>query len=68
LIKELDNEMLIEHIKNIIKFGRSGYVVNLPKARLRYYKLDDEDKVRLIANGKVIIEPIFSKNRPKSSC
>jgi len=59
--------MPIEQIKNIIKYGESGYVVTLPKAWLRYYKLDDKDKIRLIANGKIIIEPIFSKKKPKRS-
>jgi bifunctional DNA-binding transcriptional regulator/antitoxin component of YhaV-PrlF toxin-antitoxin module len=53
--------MPIEQIKNIIKYGDSGYVVTLPKAWLRYYKLDDKDKIRLIANGKITIEPIFRK-------
>jgi len=59
--------MPIEQIKNIIKYGGNGYVVTLPRAWLRYYKLDDKDKIRLIANGKIIIEPIFSKNKPKRS-
>ena len=53
--------MPIEQIKNIIKFGRGSYVITLPKAWLRYYKLSDKDKVRLIANGKITIEPIIIK-------
>jgi bifunctional DNA-binding transcriptional regulator/antitoxin component of YhaV-PrlF toxin-antitoxin module len=56
--------MPIEQIRNIIRFGESGYVVTLPRAWLRYYKLNEKDKVRLIADGKIIIEPIIRK-KPK---
>ena len=36
--------MPIEQIKNIIKFGSGSYVVTLPKAWLRFYKLDDNSQ------------------------
>ena len=42
--------MPIEQIKNIIKFGSGSYVVTLPKAWLRYYKLDEKDPVYCVFN------------------
>ena len=57
--------MPIEQIKNIIKFGSGSYVVTLPKAWLRFYNLDDKDMVRVIANGKITIEPIIIKTLKK---
>lgn len=61
--------MPIEHIRNIIKFGSGSYVVTLPKAWLRFYKLDERDMVRVVANGKVTIEPIIIKplRKPKEN-
>ena len=50
-----------EETRKIIRVGNS-YAVTLPKTWLKYYKLTDQDKVRVISNGNIIIEPKRSKN------
>jgi len=51
-----------EEIRKIIKVGETSYAVILPKSWLRYYKLTDRDKVKVISNSTVIIEPLHKKN------
>jgi len=46
-----------EELRKIIRAGKTSFAVILPRAWLRYYKLTDKDKVRLISNSKITIEP-----------
>jgi len=46
-----------EETRKIIKVGETSFAVILPKAWLRYYKLDDKDTVKVISDGTVTIEP-----------
>jgi len=50
-----------EETRKIIKVGKTSYAVILPKSWLRYYKLTDKDKVKVISNSTVIIEPLHKK-------
>jgi len=46
-----------EETRKIIKVGETSFAVILPRAWLRYYKLDDRDTVKVISDGTVTIEP-----------
>jgi len=45
-----------EETRKIIRVGNS-YAVTMPRAWLRYFKLSDKDKVKVISNGIVTIKP-----------
>jgi antitoxin component of MazEF toxin-antitoxin module len=45
-----------EETRKIIKIGNS-YGVTIPKAWLRYFKLDVRDQVRMVSNSTIVIEP-----------
>ena len=47
--------------RKLIKFG-GGLVVTLPKAWADYYQLKPGDKVTVVANRRLVIKPISSKN------
>jgi antitoxin component of MazEF toxin-antitoxin module len=46
-----------EETRKIIKVGETSFAVIIPRAWLRYYKLDDKDTVEVISNGSVTIKP-----------
>jgi len=50
-----------EETRKIITVGKTSYGVILPKSWLRYYKLTDKDKVKVISNSAVIIQPLHKK-------
>lgn len=43
--------------RKIIRVGNS-FAVTIPKAWLRYFNLTDKDKVTVLSDGKVLIEPL----------
>ena len=47
-----------EETRKIIKVGQTSFAVILPKSWLRFYKLTDKDKVKMISNSTIIIEPL----------
>jgi bifunctional DNA-binding transcriptional regulator/antitoxin component of YhaV-PrlF toxin-antitoxin module len=46
-----------EEKRKIIKVGETSYGIILPKPWLRYYKLTDRNKLKVISNSNIIIEP-----------
>jgi antitoxin component of MazEF toxin-antitoxin module len=46
--------------RKLIRIGNS-LAVTIPKPWLRYFNLTDKDKVTVLSNGKVVIEP---QNKP----
>lgn len=50
-----------EVTRKIIKVGETSFAVILPRAWLRYYRLDDKDTVKVISDGIVTIEPLNKK-------
>ena len=46
-----------EEMRKIIKSGNTSFAVILPRAWLRYYGLTNKDRVKVVSNGTVIIEP-----------
>jgi len=44
--------------RKIIQAGHSSLAVILPKPWLAYYGLKKKDRVRVVSNGKVTIEPL----------
>ena len=47
--------------RRLIKFG-SGIAITLPKAWTDYYQLKPGGKVTVVANRKLVIKPISSKD------
>jgi hypothetical protein len=47
-----------EEVRKIIRVGTS-YGITIPRAWLRYYKLDDKNEVLLISNGNITVKPIL---------
>jgi len=45
-----------EETRKIIRVGNS-YAITIPRAWLRYFKLDDKNEVKVISNSSIIIEP-----------
>jgi len=45
-----------EEERKIIKIGDS-YGITIPRAWIRYFKLDVTDKVRIVSNSTIVIEP-----------
>jgi bifunctional DNA-binding transcriptional regulator/antitoxin component of YhaV-PrlF toxin-antitoxin module len=50
-------------MRKIIKVGETSFAIILPKAWLRYYKLTDKDRLRVISNSRVVIEPSGKKRK-----
>lgn len=51
-----------EESRKIIKVGETSYAVILPRAWLRYFKLNDQDKVTVVSDGVVTIMPQKKKD------
>ena len=51
--------------RKIIKVGESSFAVILPKSWLRYFDLDNDDKVEVISNSDVVIRPLKSTKEQK---
>jgi bifunctional DNA-binding transcriptional regulator/antitoxin component of YhaV-PrlF toxin-antitoxin module len=47
-----------EENRKIIRAGNTSYAVILPKAWLRYYGLKKGDRVKIVSNGIVTVEPL----------
>jgi len=47
-----------EDIRTIIKVGKTSFGVILPKAWVRYHKLSNGDKVKVISGNTVEIIPL----------
>ena len=46
-----------EETRKIIRVGNS-FAVTMPCAWLRYFNLSAQDKVKVVSNGLVVIEPL----------
>lgn len=44
-------------VRKLIKFGKDGVVMTMPKEWVRYYSLRAGDKLEVIADGELIIRP-----------
>ena len=44
--------------RKIIKVGDTSFAVILPRAWLRYFNLDNDDRVEVISNSDVVIKPL----------
>ncbi len=43
--------------RKLIKFGKGGAVMTVPKGWMRYYGLEAGDRLEVIANGALIVRP-----------
>jgi antitoxin component of MazEF toxin-antitoxin module len=50
-----------EEVRKIVRIGNSSLAIILPKSWLRYNKLHAKDKVKVISDGSVVIEPLTDK-------
>jgi len=46
-----------KEIRKIIRVGETSFAVILPRAWLRYFDLDQNDRVEVISNSHIIIRP-----------
>ena len=44
--------------RSILRFGREGLAITLPKAWSDYYQLRPGDRVGVMANGQLLVEPL----------
>jgi len=44
--------------RSLIRFGQKGLAITLPKAWVDYYQLKPGDKVRVVANRRLVIKLI----------
>lgn len=54
-----------EEERRIIKAGETSFAVILPKAWLRFYGLKNGDRVKVISDEIVTIEPILAREKAK---
>lgn len=50
--------MPVQSTRKLIRMGRDGLVVTVPRAWAAYYKLKAGDKVSIIANDDLTIHPL----------
>jgi len=47
--------------RSLIKFGKNGIAITLPKGWCNYHELKPRDKVDVLINKKLVIKPIKNK-------
>ena len=52
-----ENGMPTQTIRKLIKFGRDGVVMTVPREWIRYYGLKAGDRLEVIADGELTIRP-----------
>ena len=52
-------------IRKLIKVGKTSFAVILPKAWLRYFNLDSNDRVEVVSNSEVTIKPLLPEEGAK---
>jgi len=56
------NDLPHEETRKIIRVGNS-YAVTMPRAWIRYFKLNDKDEVLVVSNGSIVIKPRHALKR-----
>jgi bifunctional DNA-binding transcriptional regulator/antitoxin component of YhaV-PrlF toxin-antitoxin module len=51
--------------RSLIKMGRGGLVISIPKGWAEYYGLRAGDKLQMIANGELTIRPLKDHSNGK---
>jgi len=57
MVKNWAEHMPTLMIRNLIKVGDGGLVINVPRAWARYYRLRAGDRLEVIADGDLVIRP-----------
>lgn len=52
-------------LRKLIRFGKGGFAITLPKGWVNYYKLEAGDRLIVIADGELQIRP--EKERRKEN-